>query len=462
MDTAFSNLEIVKHLQEKAQTLYAKVVALYTQCKSILTLNPKVFSNYTLHDIDHATRVIGYMNELVKDHLDQYSNLHIALMIYAGLLHDTGMFVSDDEQKKLYAEFAISEPAFIEYTEEKKLKYLQDYVRENHGRRVSTVIQNKINEDAMIKSLFYVGETNSYDISSIVAAICQAHMESSEWVRDCEELNAACYESDDINPRQIAVLLRIGDYLDIDDRRAPYVLYSMLNPQGYSDGEWKKHIPITNYNKIKKVGDFYTISFSGKCSEPEIYRKIKDYIDSFQNQITKDLQLCGDNYQLYIKLPIVNEIETIGFESEPFEFKMNYEQISHLFMGEQVYGNKQAGLRELLQNAIDAVLLMKEKEKDNIYSIYSPMVGIDFKKEENQIVIVDNGIGMTKEVLREYFLNIGNSYYKSKEFNKERYGYYETGLDKHVILQLIELLISCSRVVIRIETVPITMWGIKR
>lgn len=427
MSEEFAKLEIVRYLEEKAPKLYAKVDDLYNLCESILTLIPKVFSNYTIHDIHHAIRVIGYINELVKDHLDRYSYLHIALIIYAGLLHDTGMFVSDDEQKKLYAEFAVRVPGFEEYTEEEKRKYLQDYVRENHGRRVSTVIQNKINEDAMIKSLFYVGKTNSYDISSIVIAICQAHMESSEWVRDCEELNKACYENDDINPRQIAVLLRIGDYLDIDDRRAPYVLYSMLNPQGYSDGEWKKHIPITNYKKIEKRGDLYTIIFSGKCSEPEIYRKVEDYIGGFQDQLSKDIQLCTDVYRINIDLPIIKAIETVGFDSTPLKFSLDYKQISTLLMGEHIYGSKKAGLRELLQNAIDAVLLMKEIHERLSYTNYYPEIRIDIRKDINQIVVFDNGIGMSEAVLNEFFFNIGNSYYESKDFNRKGYKYIPIG-----------------------------------
>ena len=427
MEAEFMNLDVVKYLKEKAPKVYSKVDDLYNLCESILSMIPKTFSNYTIHDIHHSIRVIGYMNDLVKDHLEQYSNLHIALMIYAGLLHDTGMFVSDDEKKAIYAEFETKIPAFREYSENEKLRCLQDYVRENHGRRVSTVIKNKINEDATIKSLFYVGKTNSYDISSIVAAICQAHMESSEWIKDSEYLNSACYENDDINPRQIAVLLRIGDYLDIDDRRAPYVLYSMLNPQGYSDGEWKKQIPITNYKKIEKNGDLYTITFSGKCSEPEIYRKVEDYIGDFQDQLAKDMQLCIDDFKLNIKLPVIKKIETDGFESTPLRFSLDYKQISKLLMGEQVYGNKKAGLRELLQNAIDAVLLMKEIEEKDPFSTYSPMVGIDFNKDANQITVVDNGIGMSEEVLSQFFFNIGNSYYESKGFNRNGYTYKPIG-----------------------------------
>jgi HSP90 family molecular chaperone len=31
---------------------------------------------------------------------------------------------------------------------------------------------------------------------------------------------------------------------------------------------------------------------------------------------------------------------------------------------------------------------------------------------------LDNGIGMTKDIVKNFFLNIGNSYYKSREFER--------------------------------------------
>lgn len=150
-------------------------------------------------------------------------------------------------------------------------------MRKKHGERVANMIEHPINDAAKIKCLFYAGDTKSYDLSEVAAAICRSHTESCDWIETNldQELH---YGKHEINPQQIAFLLRVGDALDIDDRRAPYMLYQLLNPMGISDDEWRKHIPITNYDKIRLEENMYAIVFSGKCDEPKIYRKILDYI----------------------------------------------------------------------------------------------------------------------------------------------------------------------------------------
>lgn len=52
----------------------------------ILETIPSIFPNHTLHDINHSVCVIGYMNDLIKK-IDAFSDLHLALIVYVGLLH---------------------------------------------------------------------------------------------------------------------------------------------------------------------------------------------------------------------------------------------------------------------------------------------------------------------------------------------------------------------------------------
>ena len=429
MDSTFEKYAIVQYLKCHAPTFYATIDQLYTICQNLLIEIPKTFSNYTIHDIGHSIRVIGYMDTLVKDRVEQFSALHLMLIVCVGLLHDTGMVVSDDEVEKLYLEFETRNPSFKNYSGKEKRMYLQNYVRERHGDRVSAILERPINTDTKIKSLFYVGDTKSYDLSEIIAAICRSHIESCDWIE--ENLDKERHYGDyEINPQQIALLLRIGDALDIDDRRAPNVLYQLLNPQGVSDEEWRKHVPITNYDKIQFDGTAFSIVFSGECSEPKIYRKILDYIDWIRKDLKDAKTLCtrfSSVYQLNISDTIEVSIKTKGFVATHLSFSLEYRQISKLLMGERIYGSKQDGLRELIQNAIDAVLLMRDIETRNPYSVYSPVIGIEIDEEAHQLVVFDNGVGMSKRILQDYFFNIGNSYYTSDEFKAGEYIYQPIG-----------------------------------
>ena len=426
MESAFESLDIVQYLKERCSIYYSPICELYSACDDLLQLIPITFPNYTLHDITHSIRIIKHINDLIKDQLNDYSELHLALIIYVALLHDTGMVVSKEEKEELYSFFKSQRHDFLNLSEDDRLFFLQDYIREKHGERVKNALQYEISEEKTIGSLLNIGNRSLRDISQIVINICQAHTEDSKWIRD-NLLEKKVYGRETIYPRQIAVLLRIGDSLDIDDNRAPYVLYKILRPQGYSNNEWQKHNPITNYDKIEKIDDYYTITFTGESAEPDIFREVDNYIINFETQLKDDLKLCNGESALNIRLPINSHIEPIGFEKTPLIFSFDYKQISKLLMGEQIYGTKRAGLRELLQNAIDAVLLMKEIKGKEAYSNYAPLVGIIFNKKANQITVFDNGIGMTEDIMQRFFFSVGNSYYQSDDFYREGYTYNPIG-----------------------------------
>jgi hypothetical protein len=53
------------------------------------------------------------------------------------------------------------------------------------------------------------------------------------------------------SPLLCALLLRLGDLLDFDSQRTPPILHKLINPQGISSEEWKKHFVIENKRKVK-------------------------------------------------------------------------------------------------------------------------------------------------------------------------------------------------------------------
>lgn len=88
-------------------------------------------------------------------------------------------------------------------------------------------------------------------------------------------------------------------------------------------------------------------------------------------------------------------------------------------MGENIYGDKKYGLRELIQNSIDACMIMKEesmKIEDFKYMTYQPFIKIILDEDKKQVIILDNGRGMSIDILKNYFLNVGISYYSSDDY----------------------------------------------
>ena len=422
------HLAIVQRIKECDPSLFSSIEAIYNTCEEIITQIPVVFPNYTIHDIGHSIRVVEYMNDLIADRVQEYSPLHLAIIVIVGIIHDIGMVVSTDEKAVLYQKMAENDKTFSQKSSDDKLAILQNYVRNNHGRRVKKALDYEINGCTRISSYLHFGKTKSYDLSDTVADICQSHCEDIDWIKK-NLLVDKIIGNDRINPQHIAVLLRIGDALDIDDRRAPYSLYRLLNPTGKSDEEWKKHIPITNYKKVVSSEAGISLLFAGECNNPRIYRSISSYIDWLQRDIdyaTRELGFSGE-YVLPISGAINKSIKTIGFRTELLSFRLEYKQIVKLLMGEKIYGSKRDGIRELLQNAVDAALLMKSIAESDRHSEYRPIIGVEVDRDADKVIVFDNGTGMNEEILRKYFFNIGSSYYTSEDFLKNGFSYIPIG-----------------------------------
>ena len=88
------------------------------------------------------------------------------------------------------------------------------------------------------------------------------------------------------------------------------------------------------------------------------------------------------------------------------------------------------GVNKLVQNSIDACKLMTEislSHEDYKFSKYQPYINIIFDRDKNELIIMDNGIGMSLDILQKYFLNVGVSYYSSNEYKYKGYSYNPIG-----------------------------------
>ena len=104
------------------------------------------------------------------------------------------------------------------------------------------------------------------------------------------------------------------------------------------------------------------------------------------------------------------------FELVECFFELESEYILKIFMGEELYSNKEVWIRELLQNAIDATLLRKALiDEDN----YRPEICISYGFRDREFQIIDNGMGMALYHVRKFFSKVGRSFYRSPELVEE-------------------------------------------
>ena len=119
------------------------------------------------------------------------------------------------------------------------------------------------------------------------------------------------------------------------------------------------------------------------------------------------------------------------------QFRLDQDEIQQLLMGETLYGDPTLAIRELLQNALDALqmrdLRLKLLRKDPKAAVEPTDLlpeneelavrltwGKDPATGQEFIRVADNGTGMTQLVLEKFFTQIGKSYYRSPDFVREQ------------------------------------------
>lgn len=431
-DYKLDDISLIKYLKEKNSPFLGNIADIYNSAKEILNNRiAHIFPNFTLHNVGHSFRIMEYMNKILASK-EELNELEITLLIYSALLHDIGMAVSTEDITLIKAnEFPhcdIRFSAMVKLMNGDENEALQEYVRRIHSKLSANYILTELKDKLTIPNY------PTLSFADDLALICQSHTEDFEWI----QRNLKQYEVKGdypYNPQYIACLLRLGDILDIDSNRTPYNLYKLIEPTGMSDAEWQQHYVISNNEKIifNDKTQQKKIVFHGKVSNPSIHRKILNYISWVENELTNSTSLTSNfppQYRLIFENIPEQNIQTEGYTYSGFKMTLVFKAISSLLMGEKIYGHKSLGLRELIQNSIDACKIREEIEKQKHefgQDEYVPKIKVILNSLKKQVTIKDNGIGMTNEVLKKHFLNIGVSYYNSPEFLLKDFDYKPIG-----------------------------------
>ncbi|MCD4652402.1 ATP-binding protein [bacterium] len=409
---------IYKVLQERESYFIAKIDDLVPIVKDRLaTQVPKIFPEYTLHNLEHSIRVAEYIPDLVTD-IKKFNDFELALMLLSALLHDLGMALGKQDIASIKNDnYSNTENVkFLVYEKLYGEKALPEIIRQYHAEFSSTILET----DENYRGKFVIQEPRGVSFCEDLCLLCMAHTKDNLWI--IENVSDHNIKGEyDYNLRYIAYLLRIADMLDIDQSRTPYELYTLINPKGLSDTEWRQHFTVTNIKKVeenKRTGK-NDIVFYGESSDIKIHRKLLTYVKWLNEELGNFnefcLQLDNDKFTNHLSDRVLTRIKTKGFTISDYKLSLDFKSITELLMGENIYGDKRIGLREIVQNSIDACLVRKEIEIKRATN-YTPLITIRVNNDTNSFTISDNGIGMSEEIIKKFFLNIGKSYYKSDLF----------------------------------------------
>lgn len=309
----------------------------------------------------------------------------------------------------------------------KEIRY--NFIRDNHAKRICTYI---LCMSDMFEKKLDGGWGRA--IANDLAHICSSHGEDIKYISELEE-SITYIGNEKTNLQFCAYLLRLGDILHFSFDRAPKTLFASKGiTNDISIKHWETKFEGLNY-AIEVINNRLEIRYSVYCSKPSSYNFISDYLDwidielsSFSKYLS-NLRYKESNNALidkyFINLPECVNRDSLRYDNSNFtpvrglRFSLDQSKILDMLMGTGLYKEKMACIRELYQNSLDACKCQKiidgNKYEGNIeFGISREVVeNIDRKF----FYCLDNGIGMDKRIVEQYFLNIGNSFYNSREFN---------------------------------------------
>lgn len=461
MDVPMTNAEL---FADRATTLPAFGINL-TKVRSAVSLvlgewkSSGVFQEYTDHSFSHVIDMLTAADWIIPNETQSIMTPADWLMLtLASYFHDIGLLVTKTEYDKRSsnAEFrsfmanpilnAEKHDEFVArmdelLPDERERLYYQEFVRSTHGKRVRRWIEGLPLDDAGASSI-----TGSVIIDLLspledefrrdLAAVCESHtLNHIDTISGLSVSQPYGGPDETCNLQYIAIILRTIDLLQITNRRAPSVLFQILNPSNpTSQLEWQKQTAVRTVRaaeprdrdgNVTNVGTASVIEVFATVKEPQEFFGLTTYLSYAQKELTSSynavLKAKRDTAKAYLfpwRDINTTGVKAIGFMTESFEFALDQHKILELLTGHTLYNNTRVVLRELTQNALDAVRLQAEIEKRSSSS--SKGVEIRWNSKERVLLIVDYGTGMTQEVIENHLLTVGSSRYQDRKF-KDKY-----------------------------------------
>lgn len=234
------------------------------------------------------------------------------------------------------------------------------------------------------------------------------------------------------HPVFLMVLLRIADYLQVESDRAPATslrVRSLRNP--ISIREWSVHRSIQEV-RLDEF-DQEAIVVVARPDDVGTYLHTRSLLDGLQRELDTSWAVLGEIYSrldhlrgIGIRLRRVksnlDDLRRLRQELDYIPGRFAFESAGTGLLKKLVmplYGEApEVGVRELLQNAIDAVNERKARQRADCHSglvadLGSPEISVRLTGSPEHggwLTIEDQGVGMNEEVLRSYYLRAGASF----------------------------------------------------
>lgn len=372
---------------ESENILYKQWLAAKDYVPQVLNTVQQFFPHYSLHDASHSEAILTNIERVLgRQFLESLPVTDLWLLLSAAYYHDCGMAVfdkdvagalKDKEFVNMVREFQLDassplqryaklyncetdhlETASAVVTPEsfESLKYLlAEYFRKKHASRSDAFLNDDI-------SINLPGNPIPQRLITSLGQICLAHARDFDFVMAMPYDANGVVSGDFCHPRFVACMLRLGDLLDLDNNRFSDVLLKTLTSMPADSWQhYYKHLSTSHYLVSNR-----RIEITATCKEIEVAEKAEQWFGWIIQEM-HDLQSHWSDIMpitgVATTLPSLGDIRVELKGYEPIDgknitkFKLDTGRAMKLLQGSNLYVNRFDCIRELLQNATDAIYL---------------------------------------------------------------------------------------------------------
>ncbi|MHC4618692.1 MAG: HD domain-containing protein [Planctomycetota bacterium] len=410
-----------------------------------------IFDEYTLHDMTHIDAMLELLDTLIPVKTAKIMTAADWLLIVLGCyFHDMGMLVTkkefrereQSEFRKFRDEVLLSGDEGVDYkdalsdvsADELERFYYQEFVRWHHADRIFYWVTGEANErlgasHQAVEAINTLLDGLNGKLRQDLALICRSHhrddLDQIDSVYVVRRAYAQAKETH-ANLQYAALLLRTADLLQIQSNRVPSIMYKLIDPTNpKSQDEWAKQMKVRAVLGAKSGNDekasYDTIEVQAQFDEASGFFGLTAYLQYAESQLKQSAEwarLAAKKAEHEFPWQYIDDsqVEAKGFLPQRYRFEVDREKILKLLTGHTLYNDSSVAIREILQNAIDAVRLQRHLRQGD-ESVRD--VEVEWEPETRRLVVRDRGVGMTRRTIERHLLNIGASYYQERKFKED-------------------------------------------
>lgn len=425
------------------------------------------FPGFTDHSIKHINEVLETASSLITD--EAYKLLvpgDIAVLCISILLHDCGMHLTADSfrklikneqapiitefydkpwselwinflseakrfgQDKLIAIFGDKNPIEVHKIDYNNLTerdhlLIGEFVRRHHCRLAHEIALSGVPGPLDTKLQIIGLKEELKDLSGLVARSHGMSIRKTfEYLKDKYGLITEQYN---IKTPYIMGILRIADYIQVQSERAIQTMLTVKELRSpISRQEWKNHFAVGNIAQSHE--DPEALFVSAKPKDVYTFLKLKSLFGDIQKELDETWATIGEVYGRMGNLAklgltirrIISNIDSVESFSKtvkyiPYKagFDTSGPDLLKLLVGPLYNYDISVGIRELIQNSVDACKERADLDTLNASEYLVTVTGEEYDGTTGAITIRDNGVGMTLDTVTNFFLKAGASFRNS-------------------------------------------------